>query len=148
MARGELVVFEEAMAKMLDGDWASTDHFYCAICDNTATPAASTATPVIGDFTEVGTAGTYVAGGTDLGTLADLVTEAAGVVTIDSATNPTWAQGASNDNDAYWAVIYNYTNAGKDAFAFVDLGGPVDMTAGDLTVTWNASGFTTITKAA
>jgi len=27
MARGDLVVFEEAMAKMLDGDWAASDHF-------------------------------------------------------------------------------------------------------------------------
>ena len=148
MARGDLVVFEEAMAKMLDGDWASTDHFYCAICDDTATPAASTATPVLGDFTQVGNSGTYVTDGTDLGTLADLVTEAAGVVTFDTATNPTWAQDASNDVDAYWAVIYNYTDAGKDALAYVDLGGPVDMSAGDLTVTWNASGLFTISKAA
>ena len=135
------------MAKMLDGDWASTDHFYCAICDDTATPAASTATPVLGDFTQVGAGGTYVNNGTDLGTLADLVTEAAGVVTFDSATNPTWAQNAGNDVDAYWGIIYNYTDAGKDAVAYVDLGGPVDMTAGDLTITWNASGIFTISKA-
>lgn len=141
MARGDVVVFDEAKAKMLDGDWASTDHFYLAICDNTATPAAGTATPVIGDFTEVGTSGTYVAGGTDLGALSALVTEADGTMTFDSTTNPTWAQNASNDNDAYWGIIYNYTDTGKDALAYVDLGGPVDMTAGDLTVTWNASGI-------
>jgi len=148
MARGDVTIFEEAMAKMIDGDWASTDHFYCAICDNTTTPTAATATPTLGDFTEVGTAGTYVAGGSDLGTLATLVTEANGVVKFDSATNPTWAQDASNDNDAYWGIIYNYTDTGKDALAFVDLGGPVDMSAGDLTITWNASGIFTITKAA
>ena len=144
MARGDVVVFDEAKAKMLDGDWASTDHFYLAICDDTVTPAADTATPTLGDFTEVGAAGTYTAGGTDLGALADLVTEAAGTMTFDSATNPTWAQDASNDADAYWGIIYNYTDAGNDALAFVDLGGPVDMTAGDLTVTWNASGIFTI----
>ena len=147
MARGDLVVFEEAMAKMLDGDWASTDHLYCAICDDTASPTAATATPTLGDFTEVGTDGTYVAGGTDLGTIADTVTEAAGVVTLDSATNPTWAQDASNDTDAYWAIVYNYTDAANDCLLYVDLDGPVDMTAGPLTVTWNASGFFTITKA-
>lgn len=145
MARGDLVVFEEAKAKMLSGDWASTDHFYCAICDNTATPAASTATPVIGDFTQVGTSGTYVADGTDLGALSALVSEAGGTMTFDSTTNPTWAQDASNDVDAYWAIIYNYTDAGKDALAFLDLGGPVDMTAGDLTITWNGSGIFTLT---
>lgn len=145
MARVDLVVFEEAKAKMLSGDWASTDHFYCAICDNTATPAASTATPVIGDFTQVGTGGTYVADGTDLGALSALVSEAGGTMTFDSTTNPTWAQDASNDVDAYWAIIYNYTDAGKDALAFLDLGGPVDMTAGDLTITWNGSGIFTLT---
>ena len=144
MARGDIVVFQEAMAKMLDGDWASTDHFYCAICDNTTTPVAATATPVIGDFTQVGSGGTYVNGGTDLGTLADLVAQAAGVMKFDSAINPTWAQHASNDVDAFWAIVYNFTDAGKDALLFVDLGGPVDMSAGDLTVTWHSSGLFTI----
>jgi len=144
MARGDVTIFQEAMAKMLDGDWASTDHFYCAICDDTTSPAADTGTPTLGDFTEVGSGGTYVAGGTDLGTLADLVAQSAGTMTFDSTTNPTWAQDASNDTDAYWAIVYNYTDAGKDALLFVDLGGPVDMTAGDLTVTWNASGLFTI----
>lgn len=144
MARGDLVIFEEALAKMLDGDWASTDHFYCAICDNTATPTADFATPVLGDFTEVGNGGTYVTGGTDLGTLADLVAEAGGTMTFDSAVNPTWAQDVGNDVDAFWAIVYNFTDAGKDCLCYVDLGGPVDMTAGDLTVTWNASGLFTI----
>lgn len=129
---------------MLDGDWASTDHFYCAICDDTATPAAATATPTLGDFTQVGNSGTYVTDGTDLGALSTLVTQAAGTMTFDSATNPTWAQDASNDNDAYWAIVYNYTDAAHDALLFVDLGGPVDMSAGDLTITWNGSGLFTI----
>jgi hypothetical protein len=145
MARGDVVVFDEAKAKMLDGNWASTDEFYLAICDDTATPAAATATPVIGDFTQVTDAGTYTDNGTSLGALSALVTEAAGVMKFDSSTNPTWAQDGSNDVDAYWGIIYNYTDAGKDAVAFVDLGGPVDMTAGDLTVTWNASGIFTVT---
>lgn len=144
MARGDVTFFEEAKAKMLDGDWASTDHFYLAICDDTTTPAASDATPTLGDYTEVGNAGSYTTGGADLGALADLVSEAGGTMTFDSTTNPTWAQNALNDTDAYWGIIYNYTDAGKDAVAFVDLGGPVDMTAGDLTITWNASGIFTI----
>ena len=144
MAQGDLVVFDEAKAKMIAGDWASTDVFHLAIMDNTTTPAAGDTTPVFGDYTEVGTAGTYVANGTSLGALSTLVSEAGGTMTFDSGTNPTWAQDASNDADAYWGVIYNYTDAGKDALAFVDLGGPVDMTAGDLTVTWNASGIYTI----
>ena len=50
-----------------------------------------------------------------------------------------------NPANAYYAIIYNYTDAAKDALAFVDLNGPIDMTAGDLTITWNASGLFTIT---
>ena len=144
MAQGDLTVFDEAKAKMIDGDWASTDNFYLAIMDNTTTPVASTATPVFGDFTEVGAAGTYVANGTNLGALSVLVTEAGGTMTFDSATNPTWAKDAANDVDAYWGIIYNFTDAGKDAVAFVDLGGPVDMTAGALTMSWHLNGIFTI----
>ena len=143
MAQGDVTMFDEAKAKMVEGNWASTDVFYLAICDNTATPTASTATPVIGDFTQVGAAGTYTTNGTSLGALSTLVTEAAGAAKFDSATNPTWAKDASNDTDAYWGIIYNFTDAGKDAIAFVDLGGPVDMTAGDLTVNWHANGIIT-----
>ena len=144
MATGDLIVFDEAKAKMIEGNWASTDDFYLAIMDNTATPAASTATPVFGDFTEVGTAGSYTANGTNLGALSVLVTESGGTMTFDSATNPTWAQNGSNDVDAWWGIIYTVTDAGKDAVAFVELGGPVDMSAGALTVTWSGSGLFTI----
>lgn len=144
MARGDMVVFDEAKAFMIDGGWESADVIKCAVLDNTTTPAAADATPALGDYTEVGTAGTYTAGGTSLGDLGTVVTEAAGTMTFDSATNPTWAQDASNDTDAYWGLIYNDTDATDRAIAFVDLGGPVDMQAGDLTITWNASGIFTI----
>lgn len=145
MATGTVTVFDEAKAKMLSGDWASTDLFHLAICDNTTPPAASTATPVIGDFTQVGSAGTYVNDGTSLGALSALVSEVGGVMKFDSSTNPTWAQDGSNDVDAYWGIIFNFTDAGKDAVAFVELGGPVDMSVGALTVTWHADGIFTIT---
>ena len=69
----------------------------------------------------------------------------AGILTFDSAVNPTWASDGSNDTDAYWALLYNDTQAGDPAFAFVDLGGPIDMSATDLTINWNASGIFSIT---
>ena len=145
MARGDVIVFEEAKAMMLDGSWLGTDHIYCAVCDDTLTPAAADAAPVIGDYTQVGAAGTYIDGGTDLGAITTLVAEAAGVMTFDSATNPTWAQDPLSDVDAYWGILYNFTHGTADCLAFVELDGPVDMTAGDLTITWNAAGIFTIT---
>ncbi len=145
MATGDVTVFDEAKAYLIDGDWTSTDDIKCAILDNTTTPAAGDLTPALGDYTEVGAAGSYTAGGTSLGNLTTLVTEAAGVMKFDSATNPSWAQNASNDTDAWWGLIYNDTQVGDPAIAFVELGGPVDMAAGALTITWNASGIFTIT---
>ena len=144
MAQGDVVVFEEALEYLLDGGFEGTDVIKCAVLDDTTSPSAAFATPALGDFTEVGTAGTYTAGGTSLGTLADAVSEAGGTMTFDSSTNPTWAQDASNDTDAWWGLIYNDTDAGDRAIAYVDLGGPVDMSAGSLTITWNASGIFTI----
>ena len=145
MARGDVTVFDEAKAYMLDGDFGSSDTIKCAVLDNTATPTAAFATPALGDFTEVGDSGTYVLGGEPLGILATCVSEAAGTMTFDSAVNPTWAQNASNDVDAYWGLIYNDTDAGDRAIAFVELDGPVDMTAGPLTITWSVTGIFTIT---
>jgi hypothetical protein len=55
------------------------------------------------------------------------------------------AQNASNPNNARWAVIYNDTSAGKEAVAFVDLGGVTDLTAGAFSITWNASGIFSFT---
>jgi hypothetical protein len=144
MATGDITWFEEAKAYMLDGGWEAADDIKVAVLDNTTTPAASDATPALSDYTEVGTSGTYTAGGTSIGTWGTLVTESGGTVTIDSATNPTWAQDASNDSDAYWGLIYNDTQSDQ-AIAFVELGGPVDMTAGSLTITWGGSGIATLT---
>ena len=67
-----------------------------------------------------------------------------GTGTFDSVTNPTWAQHASNDTDAYWGLIYNDTQAGDPAVAFVERGVPVDRAAGPLTITWDASGIATL----
>jgi hypothetical protein len=144
MATGDVTVFDEAKAYMIDGGWEAADDIKCAVLDNTTAPTASDTTPALGDYTEVGTAGTYTAGGTSLGNLGTLVTESGGTMTFDSSTNPSWAQNGSNDTDAYWGLIYNDTQAGDPAIAFVELGGPVDMSAGDLTITWNGSGIFTI----
>jgi len=145
MATGDVTVFNTAKEWLMDGTFdLDGDTIKLAICDNTVAPTATTATPALGDFTEVGVAGTYVAGGA---TCTCTWVESAGTVTFDSSTNPTWAQDASNDTDAYWGILYadNVTVPVADAaIAYVELGGPVDMSAGSLTVTFNASGVFTL----
>ena len=147
MATGDIVVFEEAMAYMFDGGWESTDDIKVAVLDNTTTPTAGDTTPALADYTEVGTAGSYTAGGISIGTWGNLITEASGIVTFDSATNPSWSVNASNDTDAYWGIAYNDTQAGDPCFAYIELGGPVDMSSIPLTITWPVTGLFTITKA-
>lgn len=128
---------------MLDGGWEASDDIKVAILDNTQTPAANTTTPTLSDFTEVGTAGSYTAGGVSIGNWGNFVTQTAGVVKMDSATDPSWAANAANDTDAYWGLIYNDTNSDQ-ALAFVDLGGPANMVGG-LSITWHANGVAQIT---
>jgi hypothetical protein len=144
MATGDITFFNAALLTAFCGGWATSDDIKCAICDNTTTPTAATATPALGDFTQVGTGGSYVAGGTSLSTWNGNGSVGGSTLTWDSTTNPTWAQNASNDTDAHWGILYNDTQAGDDAFAFIELGGPVDMSTGSLTITWNASGIFTI----
>lgn len=142
MARGDVTVFNTAKEWLMDGTFdLDGDTIKIAICDNTTAPTASTATPNLSDFTEVGSAGSYTAGGE---TLTCTWVESGGTVTFDSSTNPTWASNGSNDTDAYWGIIYS-TTATNAAIAYVDLGGPVDMSAGALTINWNASGIFTLT---
>jgi len=144
MATGDFIVFDEAKAYLLDGGFEASDDIKCAVIDDTVTPSAASATPVLGDFTQVTASGTYTTGGTSLGNLGTLVTEASGTMTFDSGTNPTWAADASNDTDAWWGIVYNDTDGTDRAIGFVELGGPVDMVAGSLTITWNSSGLFTI----
>jgi hypothetical protein len=147
MARGDFTVFNESMSLQLDGGWSASDTIKVAICDNTVNPTATTVTPSISDFTEVGTAGSYVLGGTSLGTWGDFVTQSGAATTFDSVVNPTWTKNPANDVDAYWGIVYNDTIASKDAWGFLDLGGPVDMTSADLNIKWNANGLAQMNKA-
>lgn len=145
MATGDIVWFEEARTLDYFAGWAASDDIKVAILDNTTAPTSADATPALGDYTEVGAAGTYTAGGTSIGNWGAVWSEAGGTGTMDSNTNPTWAPDGSNDTDAYWGLIYNDTRAGDPAVAYVELGGPVNMQTVTLTITWNGSGIATLT---
>jgi hypothetical protein len=150
MATGDVTVFEEALAYLTNGTMATTDTIKVAICDNTTTPTAADPAPAVGsggttNYTEVGNSGSYTAGGETLDTLTNCVTEAGGTMTFDdTGASVTWTQNASNDTDAWWAIVYNDADANNRAICYIELGGPVNMATGALTITWNASGIFTI----
>lgn len=147
MALGDITWFNESMEYERDGGWASTDDLKVAVLDNTVTPTAADLTPALADYTQVGTAGSYVVGGQSIGTWGAFNAMSVAILIMDSATNPTWAQNALNDTDAFWLLLYNDTQAGDPALCFVDLAGPKDMSIGPLTATWHTNGLARITKA-
>jgi len=147
MARGDLTVFEEAKATIIKGGWEAADEIWigivtdvCAVDDAVPAYAAGGTT----NYTAIATAGEYAAGGLLLDTLANMVSEAGGVMTFDdTGASVTWAQDGSNPQNGDHAVIYHKTSG--LCIAMIDLDGPIDMQAGDLTITWNGSGIFTIT---
>jgi len=146
MARGDLIVFEEAKAFMVDGATLVADEIWiglvtdvCAVDD--ALPSYGAGGTTV--YTPIATAGEYEAGGLLLDTIANVVTEAAGTMTFaDTGASVTWAQNGASPQNADHAVIYNHTT--KLCYIMIDLDGPIDMQAGDLTITWDGSGMFTM----
>jgi hypothetical protein len=145
MARGDLTVFEE-LAKTVGEKKIdfTNDTFRVALVDNSLTPTASDATPTWSDYSANEVSGTgYAANGAAL--TGQTWTEAAGVATFDDTANVSWSQNASGFTDAYYAILYSDTSSNDDAVCFIDMGGPVSLVDGDISITWGASGIFTLT---
>ncbi len=152
MAIGTITLFNQfdldIGLKLLNLD---TDAIKVGLVTNATIPAATDPYPNWGgalvlttgtDFSanEIVPATSYVAGGTDIATS---YTGNAGVSTFDAATNPTWAQDAGGAADIYYGIIYDSTDADGRAIGFIDLGGPLSLVVGPITITWNAAGIAT-----
>lgn len=125
----------------------SSDAFYAAAIKSAANggvdPTASLADPRWGaggttnlSSSEVTAGGNYAANGVALSTTW---TEASGSVTFDLSAIIQWLQHASNPTNARWLIVYNNTDAGKRAVGYIDLGGNIDMSNGDLEYTADAT---------
>lgn len=148
MATGDLTVFDEGKLAILVGGWEPADEIWIGLVTDSPAVVVAATVPAYGsggttNFTAIATSGNYAAGGLLLDTYTAMTTEAAGTVKFDdTGASVTWAQDGSNPQTAYWGIIYHKTTG--LAIAFIELGGPIDMQAGDLTITWNASGIFTI----
>lgn len=145
MAKGDLTVFEEftdQLGKEIHN--FSSDTFKVGIIDNTSPPTAADATPAWADYSanEVSTAGGYIANGIALTGVT--WTESNGTATLDDTGNISLSQNASGFTDGYWGILYNDTATGKNAIAFIDLGGPASEQAGPININWGASGILTV----
>ena len=146
MARGDVTVFDEFTINLgQEKHTLASDTIKVGFVTNGVTPAAGDTTPTWSDYSasEVGTGGGYSAGGFTLSGVT--FTEAAGVATLDDTGNIALAQNAAGFTNAYWGIIYNDSEGGKAAIAFVDLGGPVSEVAGPVALNWGVAGILTIT---
>jgi hypothetical protein len=150
MARNDWVTFEEFSLDLANGVHnLGADSFYVALIDDSATePIAARANPAWTsdlDGNEVSGTG-YSAGGALLSGTSSA--EADGVTTFDDSGNVTWSQNGAGPTDVYWAILYNDSAAADEAVGFLDMGGPVSLIDGDISITWNASGILTVTVTA
>lgn len=141
MAKGDVVIFQTAMYDLLKGTHGdlSAATIKCGIVDNTLTPAANLATPNWSDFVanEVATTGNYTANGETLTTV--VLAMVAGIAKL-TADDVVVLEHASGFTDGYWAIIHNSTASGAALLA-IDLGGPENEQAGDVSVEFAAGVF-------
>ena len=145
MATGDFTLFEEFADQIgEEGHKFDTDTLKLGIVDDTITPTAADATPTWSDYSanEVSTAGGYTANGVTLSSVT--WTESGGVATLDAA-DVSLSKNESGFTDAYWAILYNDTNAADMAIGFLEMGGPVSEAAGPVAINWNANGILTVT---
>ena len=160
MAAGDMHVFDEHLEALWNERHNEADTLKAALIQSNANggldPAETDADPTWGAggttnyaAAEVTETGNYTAGGVTLTSVT--VTEAAGTVSLNATVpggSPTWAQNASNPPDARTLVIYNDTDTNKACIAYMDLGADIDMTAGDLTVSFAGNVIYTSTTTA
>lgn len=125
-----------------------TDTIKLGLVTSSVTPSETTSDPRWGSggstnlsTNQVTPGGNYSSGGP---TIANNTYTLSSVTATFDGDNISISQNASNPTNARWGAIYNDTAAGKQALAFLDLGGATDLSAGDFSVTWNASGIFTL----
>lgn len=145
MAAGDIVWFDQALLDLgIKRHDLSADTIRVGFITSAVTPTTTTADPRWGSgggtnlsSSSVATAGTSYTGPIALATKTWAIQS--GVPTL-RADVITMAQDASGFANARWGVIYNDTDAGKRALAFIDLGSDRSLVTGSLTLDWQGAG--------
>jgi len=149
MAQGDVVLYnqfkEDLGGKLHD---LNTDDVYYCFNTSSLSAAATLADPRYGtggttNLTSTETSGGNVtAGGANIAP-TDAWNRSTGTCTFD-LNNVSITQDTANPTAARWFNFYNFTDTGKRALGFLDLGSDTNMTTGDFSITWNASGVFTL----
>lgn len=157
MAQGTFTLFNEFSKSIGDGRLDLDTHtLKFALISTTTTATAAVPCWGSGGSTNLSTnevsGGTsYVAGGKSLSSVT--WTQSGGVATLDasdlSGANK-WAQDVAGPTNIKTGILYSDSATNKDCIGFMDMtadGGTtaISLQAGDISVTWNASGILTHT---
>ncbi|MCK9468214.1 MAG: hypothetical protein M0Q49_02250 [Porticoccaceae bacterium] len=153
MAAGDITFFDQWLVDVQEGlHDHENDTFKLGLITTATTPTGATSDPRWGagggtnlSSNQVTPGGNYSSGGPTIANPTVTLSGGAGVWDGDDISI---LQDANNPAGARWGIIYNDTDAGKRAVGFVDLGADIDLAAGDFSITWNASGISTLSKAA
>lgn len=149
MAQGDLTLFNEFSSELLSSTHnlaSGGDTIRVALI--TTLPTASQTSPTLSDFTEVTGTG-YTSGGESIATGQSVTNVSGSTYRYDSTNNPSWTQNGSGPTNIIAALIYNDTDPSDKAIGFIDMttdGGttPISLQAGNVSITWNASGILTL----
>ena len=152
MAQGDVTAFDQWLVDVQEGlHDHELDTHKIVFMTSTQSLAATTADPRYGAggttnlvTNEVTPGGNYTAGGPTLANPTVTLTGGAGVFDGDDVDI---TQNASNPTNARNGVIYNDTDAGKRAVCYIDYGADTDMSNGDFSIAWNASGIISLNQA-
>lgn len=151
MAAGNTYWFVRYLERVFDfqsADFGTTPNtIKCALIKSAANgghdPSVTDAYPTWGaggstdlSAAEVTPGGSYVAGGATCAAPGSTVSSA--TLQIDWSNPPAWAQDGANPTNARWAIFYDSTSTNKDCICWYDLGGDIDMTLGETTLTMGA----------
>lgn len=151
MAAGDFRWFAQALhdlgEKIHD---LSSDDIRFGIVTNGTVPTVATAAPHWGGTGTTNFATTQIATATSYTGPVVLASEAwtadATGAYFDAADPSVIAQDAGGATNCYYAIYYNNTDANKRCLGYEDLGGPVSLVAGSLTLTFAAGGLLRLTQ--
>lgn len=152
MAAGDIFFFDQWLVDVQEGlHDMETDTIKVGLITSATTPAVTTSDPRWGaggttnlSTNEVTAGGNYASGGPTAANNSVTLSSGAGVFDADDITI---TSNGSNPTNARWGIIYNDTDAGKRCLGYLDLGADIDLSAGDFTIQWNASGISSMDQA-
>ena len=148
MAQGDLTLFNDFSQEVLSAEHdLATGGNGVKVALITTLPTAGTSPNDLSDFTEVSGGTSYVAGGAEINSGMAVTSVSGSTYKWDSSVNPSWTQDGSGPTNIIAALVYNTVSS--TGIGYIDMttdGGttPISLQAGNVSITWNASGILTL----